>query len=220
MESCPVEPVRDFRRRNPDHVDRQLHQHLRRSEGRERHPLHLAQRRAGGELDSAGQARPLPARPQSGQLRQAADRPREHEDLAGRLHRACHLPGAAAGRGQGASIPTPRWWPIPNARKPCWPWPISSAPLPPSSTGASASDAARVHRHDRKRRQPLAAKAGAGEALLLRGQRKLQLQRVPVHEAQHAGETARLPARSGAARGTVRGNHAARARCRSSACWP
>jgi quinolinate synthase len=29
-----------------------------------------------------------------------------------------------------------------------------------------------------------------GQALLLRGQRELQLQRVPVHEAQHAGETA------------------------------
>ena len=35
---------------------------------------------------------------------QAADRPREHEDLAGRLHRARHFPGAAAGRGQARSI--------------------------------------------------------------------------------------------------------------------
>ena len=39
----PGEQVRAFKRRHPDHVDRQLHQHLGRSEGRERHPLHVAQ---------------------------------------------------------------------------------------------------------------------------------------------------------------------------------
>ena len=60
--------------------------------------------------------------------------------------------------------------------------------------------------------------AGAREAVLLRGQRKLQLQRVPVHEAQHAGEAARLPAQPGAAGRTVRRHHAAAPWLRWSAC--
>ena len=68
---------------------------------------------------------------------------------------------------------------------------------------------ARIHRDDRKRHQALARQT-ARQAVLLRGQRELQLQRVPVHEAQHAGETARLPGQPGAARGTVGRYHAAR----------
>ena len=39
------------------------------------------------------------------------------------------------------------------------------------------------------------ARARARQAVLLRRQRELQLQRVPVHEAQHARKAARLPAR-------------------------
>src|SRR5450759_288317 len=66
-----------------------------------------------------------------------------------------------------------------------------------------------VHRDDGKRRELLAEEAGAGETVLLRGQRELQLQRVPVHETQYAGETARLPAQSGTAGGTVRRRDAA-----------
>src|ERR1017187_9124978 len=66
----------------------------------------------------------------------------------------------------------------------------------------------RVHRDDGERGESLAEEAGAGETVLLRGQRKLQLQRVPVHEAQYAGEAARLPAESGAAGGVVGGRDA------------
>src|SRR5207248_10092179 len=45
----------------------------------------------------------------------------------------------------------------------------------------------------------------------LRAQRELQLQRVPVHEAEHARETPRFPARSRSARRTFRRDHGARA---------
>ena len=72
VESCPVEPVREFRSASiPDHVDRQLHQHLHRGESGERHPLHVAQRRQDRELDSGRPADPVPAGRQSGQLRKA-----------------------------------------------------------------------------------------------------------------------------------------------------
>ena len=136
VESCPVEPVREFRRQHPGPRHRQLHQHVDRGEGGERHPLHVAQCREGGQFDSAGEARPLPARQQSGQLRAAADRPREHEDLAGHLHRARDLPGAPRGRSQDGASATPKWWRIRNARNRCWLWPTSSAPPPRSSNGA------------------------------------------------------------------------------------
>ena len=57
VESCPVEPVREFRAQHPDHVDGQLHQHVDRSEGGERHPVHVAQCREDRELDSARKSR-------------------------------------------------------------------------------------------------------------------------------------------------------------------
>ena len=44
VDSCPVEPVREFRRAQPRPRHRQLHQHLDRSEGGKRHSVHLAQR--------------------------------------------------------------------------------------------------------------------------------------------------------------------------------
>ncbi|MBI3472345.1 MAG: GTP 3',8-cyclase MoaA [Candidatus Solibacter usitatus] len=57
-----------------------------------------------------------------------------------------------------------------------------------------------VHRDDRERGPLFAGTAGAGKTIPLRGQRKLQLQRVPVHETQHAGEAARLPGGPGTPR--------------------
>ena len=97
-------------------------------------------------------------------------------------------------------------------------WPISSAPLPPSSTGARIR-ADGIHRDDRKRRAPFARKARARQALLLRPQRKLQLQRVSVHEAEHARKAARRAARL-EPRVELSAEIDARAPAfRSSACW-
>ena len=67
---------------------------------------------------------------------QRADRPPQHENLAGRVHRARDLCGAQAGQAARASIHT-RWWPrIRNAPRTCSQWPTSSAPRRPSSIGA------------------------------------------------------------------------------------
>ena len=62
----------------------------------------------------------------------------------------------------------------------------------------------RIHRDDRERRELLARTRGARQEVSLRRQRKLQLQRVPVHENELAGEVARLPAEPSAARRTRR----------------
>ena len=43
VDSCPVEPIRAFQQDASGPRDRQLHQHVGRSEGGERHPLHFAQ---------------------------------------------------------------------------------------------------------------------------------------------------------------------------------
>src|SRR5581483_4489006 len=67
-----------------------------------------------------------------------------------------------------------------------------------------------IHRDDGER-DPSFARQAAREAVLLPGQPKLQLQRVPVHEAEYAGQTARLPGESGAAGGAIGGADGARA---------
>ena len=62
VESCPVEPVRAYRRAASGPRDRQLHQHVDRSEGGERYSVHVAQRRADRQLHSGRQDRSVPAR--------------------------------------------------------------------------------------------------------------------------------------------------------------
>ncbi len=68
VDSCPAEAVRAFRRDNPDHAIVSYINTSHRGEGRKRHPVHLAQRGEGGELDSARAAGAVPAGPQPGQL--------------------------------------------------------------------------------------------------------------------------------------------------------
>ena len=218
VESCPVEPVREFRRQHPEYA---IVSYINTSiEVKAESDILCTSRNAVKIVNSIPAEQPVLFLPDSnlGNYVKQADRAREHEDLAGHLHRACHVPGAAAGGGEGGASAAPWWWRIRSARNRCWRWRISSGRLRRSSSGAWRSDAQRVHRDDGERRESFAAETGAGEAVLLRGQRELQLQRVPVHEAQHAGETARLPAQSGAARGVVRGRDAAGAGCRWSAC--
>ena len=52
VEACPADQVREFRRAPSRPRRGQLHQHLGRGEGGERHSLHLAQRREDRELHS------------------------------------------------------------------------------------------------------------------------------------------------------------------------
>ena len=140
---------------------RQLHQYVDRSEGGERYSLHLAQCGEDRELDSRGAADAVPAGHQPGQLREEADRPREHEDLAGRLHRACDVsrrggwprPSAASGReGGGASrVPAKR----------CWRWRTSSAPPRAIIEWCVRERRAGIHRDDRERRELFAGAGGA-----------------------------------------------------------
>ena len=105
VESCPVEPVRAYQAAASRSRDRQLHQYFDRGEGGERHPLHVAQCREDREFDSRGKPVLFLPDVNLGNYVQAADRPREHEDLAGRLHRARHLPGAACWPRRSAEHP-------------------------------------------------------------------------------------------------------------------
>jgi quinolinate synthase len=72
-------------------------------------------------------------------------------------------------------------------RESCWRWRISSAPLRRLSTGAASPAREFIVMTESGIRYSL--EKGAREALLFRGQRELQLQRVPVHEAEHARES-------------------------------
>ncbi len=161
VEGCPVEPIREFRRRNPDHV---IVSYINTSvEVKAESDILCTSRNAVKIVNSipADQADSVSAGPQSGQLCEAADRPREHEDLAGRLHRARDVPGAAAARCEGGVSRRP----IVVAHPEC-----PEAVLQPrrfhrlhfgDHRVLRGQPGARVHRDDRKRRKLLAGARGA-----------------------------------------------------------
>ena len=137
VEGCPVEPVREFRRAQPRITS--IVSYINTSiEVKAESDILCTSRNAVKIVNSIPPEQPVLFLPDVnlGNYVQQADRPREHEDLAGRLHRARHVSGAARGGGARPSIPMPGWWRIRSARKRCWRWPISSAPPPPSSSGA------------------------------------------------------------------------------------
>ena len=160
VDSCPVEQLRAWKRRQSRIHDRLLHQYVGRSEGRKRYSVHLAQRGEDRQFDSRRAAGAVPARYQSGQLRSRADRPREHEDLAGRLHRPRDVCGAQAARPRAPSI-LPRWWPrIRNAPTTCCHGGFYRLDFGHRRL-VRVSGRAGIHRHDRKRRALFARKTGA-----------------------------------------------------------
>ena len=206
VESCPVEPVREFRRQQSRSRDRQLHQHVDRSEGRERHPLHLAQRRARSSIPFRAE-KPVLFLPDRnlGNYVQAADRPREHEDLAGRLHRARHLPGAPRGGGEGWSIPAPRWWRIPECPEAV----LAMADFIGSTSAiiewCARSDAARIHRDDRERRPAIrCSKLAPGKQFYFVANENCNCSECPYMKLNTLEKLRDCLLQPGAARGTVR----------------
>ena len=218
VESCPVEPIREFRRRNPDYA---IVSYINTSiEVKAESDILCTSRNAVKVVNSIPPEQPvlfLPDR-QPGQLRPQGDRPREHEDLAGRLHRARHVSGAPRGRSHG--------WSIPDAKV------VAHPGVPRTGAGDGGfhrlhfghhrmvrrAGRAGIHRDDGKRRELLAGAGRARQALPLRGQRKLQLQRVPLHEAEHAGEAAGLPDQAWSRAWNCPKRSCAARCCRSSAC--
>ena len=108
VDSCPVEPIREFRRRNPDHV---IVSYINTSvEVKAESDILCTSRNAVKIVNpSRRENRALPARSQPGRLCAAPDRAHEHEDLAGRLHRPRTFPGAARGGRQGRASARPKW---------------------------------------------------------------------------------------------------------------
>ena len=205
VDSCPVEPVREFRRTHPDHV---IVSYINTSiEVKAESDILCTSRNAVKIVNSIPPEKPmlfLPDRNLGNYVQQQTGRENMkiwqgtcivHATFpARRLAEA--KPEHPQRQGGGASgVPAESV--------------LAMADFIGSTSAiiewCVASDARRVHRDDGERRRTIrCAKLAPGKALLLRGQRELQLQRVPVHEAQHAGEAARLPAQPGAARGTFR----------------
>ena len=101
VEGCPVEPVREFRRKHPEYA---IVSYINTSiEVKAESDILCTSRNAVQVVNSipAGAAGAVPARPQPGQLRAAADRAPEYADLARVLHRTRHVPGAPGGGGAG-----------------------------------------------------------------------------------------------------------------------
>jgi quinolinate synthase len=150
VESCPPTRLRaSARATRPRH--RQLHQHLRRSEGRS--DILCTSRNAVQVVNSIPAEKPilfLPDRNLGNYVKRQTGR--ENMKIwqgACIVHATFPARRLAAARPSIPKRSSPR---IPSVPPTCSPWPISSAPPRPSSTGASSIAGARVHRHDRERR--------------------------------------------------------------------
>ena len=105
VESCRAEDVRAYRRRHPDHV---IVSYINTSvEVKAESDILCTSRNAVAIVNSIPADQPIlfPARHQSWQLCETSNRAREHEDLAGIVHCACHLRGAPAGQGRAREHP-------------------------------------------------------------------------------------------------------------------
>ena len=191
VDSCPAEAVRAFRRTHPEHVDRQLHQYVGRSEGRKRHPLHIAQRCRDCKLHSRRKSRSCFC-PTSTSATSSRSRPAARTCKSGRVPASStQLSRLAVSPPPAPNIPKPSSLLIRSARRRAPHGRLHRLHFRHHRLVREA-ERRRIHRHDRKRRALLAGKAISRQALLLRCQRKLQLQRMPVHEAEHARKAARL----------------------------
>ena len=136
VDSCPVEPVREFRQRHPDYV---IVSYINTSiEVKAESDILCTSRNAVKIVNSIPRHKPVLFLPDInlGNYVKQQTGAREHEDLAGRLHRARHLSGAACGRGAAGASARPGGGASGVPRRRCWRWPISSAPLRPSWNGA------------------------------------------------------------------------------------
>ena len=103
VESCPVEPVREFRRLHPEYA---IVSYINTSiEVKAESDILCTSRNAVQIVNSIPAEQPVLFLPDSnlGNYVKKQDRAGEHEDLAGHLHRARHVPGAAGGGGEGGT---------------------------------------------------------------------------------------------------------------------
>ena len=143
-----------------------------------------------------------------------------HAALAGRLHRPRGLLGDRAAEAEGAASrragARPSRMPAAHPR-PCR---LCRRDLghPPPCAGEREGQ---VHHRHRAAHHPPDGESGAGQDLHRRAGRgrELQLQHVPVHGAEHAGEALRRAARSSAADRDRGGPAPRREGSRSTGCW-
>ena len=137
VESCPVEPVRAYRRQHPDHV---IVSYINTSiEVKAESDILCTSRNAVQVVNSIPPEKTVLFLPDRnlGNYVKRQTRAREHEDLAGHLHRARHVPRAAAGGGARLEHPGGAGGGAPGVPAGgAGAWRISSAPPPPSSSGA------------------------------------------------------------------------------------
>jgi quinolinate synthase len=141
VEACPVEPVREFRRRNPDHV---IVSYINTSiEVKAESDILCTSRNAVQIVNSIPREKPVLFLPDAN-LGNYVRKQTGRENMQiwqgtcivhATSRRAAWLP-------PWPNIPRPKWWRIRNAPRRCWPWPISSAPRRPSfSTAPPAAPA-------------------------------------------------------------------------------
>ena len=118
VDSCPVEPIRELPPQASRPRHRQLHQYVDRSEGGERHPVHVAQRREGGQLDSR-RRRPMLFLPDInlGNYVQQQTGRENMKIWQGACIVHATFPARRAGEAQAGASRAPRWWRIPSARR-------------------------------------------------------------------------------------------------------
>ena len=206
VESCPVEPIREYRRKNPDHV---IVSYINTSiEVKAESDILCTSRNAVKVVNSIPPERPVLFLPDVN-LGNYVKRQTGRENM--KIWQGACIVHATfpARRVAEARLEHPEA--VVVAHPECPESVLAMADFIGSTSAiieyCAHEQRPRVYRDDGERGEPLADPGGAGQEVLLRGQRELQLQRVPVHEAQYAGEAARLSSHAGTAGGTAGRHH-------------
>ncbi len=152
VDSCPVEPVREFRREHPEY---EIVSYINTSiEVKAESDILCTSRNAVKIVNSIPREKPVLFLPDRnlGNYVQQADGAQEHEDLAGDLHRACDVPGAAGGWRLRSAHPQAQIAAHPGVSAESV---LAMADFIGSTSAiidwCAASDAARIHHHDGER---------------------------------------------------------------------
>ena len=191
VDSCPVEPVREFRRRNPDYA---IVSYINTSiEVKAESDILCTSRNAVKVVNSIPREQPVLFLPDLnlGNYVKRADRPREMKIWQGACIVHATFPARRLAEAQlehpEAQVAAHPGMPA----KRCWRMADFIGSTSAIMEWCAASEATEFIVMTESGIRYSLERLAPAKTLLFRGQRELQLQRVPVHEAQHSGKAAR-----------------------------
>ena len=161
-----------------------------------------------------------------GAVGDGADRPAD-DVVEGQLLRARRVPARQRAEAAASNFPTRRWWFIPESLREVRDLADAVCSTEKMITYCKTESGEAIHHRDRIGHHPPDAEGMSGQGIPLRADVRrdaradgqLPLQRVQIHEDEHARKGARLHEKPRAAHRIAAGNPASARGCRLSGCW-